>query len=57
VKYQVLDSMLLNESQRQQRQITTLTERNRNLEERASQLEAAIKDLVNSAPQLLDRAR
>ena len=41
VKYQVLDSMLLNEVQRQ-KQITTLKEQNEALQDRLSRLEAAL---------------
>lgn len=55
VKYQVLDSMLLNEVQRQQKQITTLKEQNEALQDRLSRLEAALSkassgDRLNRTP-------
>ena len=42
VKYQVLDSMLLNEVQRQQDQIQRLEKENRNLQERLARIESAL---------------
>jgi hypothetical protein len=42
VKYQVLDSMLLNEVQKQAEQLRQQTERNRSLEERIAALEALL---------------
>jgi hypothetical protein len=56
VKYQVLDSMLLNEAQRQERTIHTLEQqlaqehqRNVALEDRLSRLEAAMASVANGA--------
>jgi hypothetical protein len=56
VKYQVLDSMLLNEAQRQERKIHTLEQqlaqeqqRNVALEDRQSRLEAAMASMANGA--------
>jgi hypothetical protein len=42
VKYQVLDSMLLNEVQRQQKEIVTLKDENQSLRKRLERLEAAM---------------
>jgi hypothetical protein len=49
VKYQVLDSMLLNEVQRQQNEITKLKDQNQALQERLSNLEAAMKRFTTVA--------
>jgi hypothetical protein len=46
VKYQVLDSMLLNEVQRQQTEIHGLERQNQDLRERLSRLEAALNALT-----------
>ena len=45
VKYQVLDSMLLNEVQRQETRVRQLEEQNRTLQERLAKLEAALSAL------------
>jgi hypothetical protein len=47
VKYQVLDSMLLNEVQRQQKEITALKEQNQSLNERLERLEAALATMAS----------
>jgi hypothetical protein len=48
VKYQVLDSMLLNEVQRQQTEIHGLEQQNHDLRERLSRLESALNALAGS---------
>jgi Chaperone of endosialidase len=50
VKYQVLDSMLLNEVQRQQAEIRGLEQQNRSLQERLEKLESALSSLAGAAP-------
>jgi hypothetical protein len=49
VRYQVLDSMLLNEVQKQQRQITSLKEENEALQERLAHLEESMTRLTAGA--------
>jgi Chaperone of endosialidase len=51
VKYQVLDSMLLNEMQRQQKEIMALEEQNEALQERLSRLEAATVRMTSGGSQ------
>ena len=48
VKYQVLDSMLLNEVQRQQAEIRGLEQQNLSLQERLHQLEAKLETVLTS---------
>jgi len=47
VKYQVLDSMLLNEVQRQQAEIRGLEQQNQDLQRRLARLEAALASISN----------
>lgn len=49
VKYQVLDSMLLNEVQKQQKEISSLKDQNQVLQDRLARLEAAIDKITNGA--------
>jgi hypothetical protein len=49
VKYQVLDSMLLNEVQRQQGEIRGLEQQNRSLQERLEKLETALTSLAGAS--------
>ena len=49
VKYQVLDSMLLNEAQRQQEQIRCLQQQNQSLQERLAKLEAALASMSGAS--------
>ena len=49
VKYQVLDSMLLNEVQRQQKEVGDLRHQNPDLQERLARLEAAMASLPSEA--------
>jgi hypothetical protein len=49
VKYQVLDSMLLNEVQRQQAEIRGLEQQNRSLQERLEKLETALTSLAGAS--------
>jgi hypothetical protein len=49
VKYQVLDSMLLNEVQRQQKEIGDLKQQNQDLQERLARLEAAMTNVDSGA--------
>jgi endosialidase-like protein len=49
VKYQVLDSMLLNEVQRQQAEIRGLEQQNRSLQERLEKLESALSSLSGAS--------
>src|SRR5262245_59947059 len=48
VKYQVLDSMLLNEVQRQEREIQRLEEQNKTLIERLAKLEGALSQIAGA---------
>ena len=49
VKYQVLDSMLLNEVQRQQTEIRGLEQQNRSLQERLEKLETALSSISGAS--------
>ena len=49
VKYQVLDSMLLNEVQRQQTEIRGLEQQNRSLQERLEKLETVLTSLAGAS--------
>jgi hypothetical protein len=48
-KFQVLDSMLLNEVQRQQKEIGDLKQQNQNLQERLARLESAMAKVASGA--------
>jgi hypothetical protein len=48
VKYQLLDSMLLNEVQRQEKEITALRKENQRLEDRLSRLEGAVAGVTEA---------
>ena len=54
VKYQVLDSMLLNEVQRLVKQLEGQRQRNQSLEERLAKIEAVLSSMsrVSDAPEL-----
>jgi hypothetical protein len=51
VKYQVLDSMLLNEVQRQEKEIGDLKQQNRDFQERLARLEAAMASVASAGVQ------
>jgi hypothetical protein len=56
VKYQVLDSMLLNEVQRQQAEIRGLEQQNRTLQERLKKLETVLSSLPGASTSGASRA-